>query len=53
MIGNNSTNACAQMFAKKENQAKKSMGSHSVLVAAMTSRASFPRSAGLTNKFDH
>jgi hypothetical protein len=53
MIGSNSTNACAQMIAKKEDQAKESTGSHFALIAVMTARASFPRSAELMNQFDH
>jgi hypothetical protein len=53
MIGNNSINACAQMFAKKEDQANESMGSHFALVAVMTARASFLRWAELMNQFGH
>jgi hypothetical protein len=53
MIGNNSTNACAQMFAKKEDQASESMRRRFALVAVMTERASFPRWAELMKQFGH
>jgi hypothetical protein len=53
MIGNNSVTASAQMFEKKRESSEKSTGSHFVLVAVMTNRASFTRSAGLMNQFDH
>jgi hypothetical protein len=53
MIGHNSANACAHMFAKKENQTKKFTESHFALAAGITARASFSRSVGLMHQFVH